>query len=118
MGIVIQRITRVWERHHVLTDAQHGFRPGRGTDTALLQFINAREHADESGTQLYTSSWDIRRAFDSVSRGAMELSWCRLGVPKPVAHWLATMDTGEPTTIRYDGMEPDPGIRFRGLPQS
>ena len=100
VGIVIQRITRAWERHHVLTDAQHGFRPGRGTDTALLQFINAREHADESGTQLYTSSWDIRRAFDSVSRGAMELSWCRLGVPKAVAHWLATMDIGGPTTIR------------------
>ena len=94
VGIVIQRITRAWERHHVLTDAQHGFRPGRGTDTALLQFINAREHADESGTLLYTSSWD------SVSRGAMELSWCRLGVPTPIAHWLATMDIGGPTTIR------------------
>ena len=96
VGIVIQRITRAWERHRVLTDAQNGFRPGRGTDTALLQFLNAREHADESGTQLYT----IRRAFDSVSRGAMELSWCRLWVPKPIAHWLATMDIGGPTTIR------------------
>ena len=56
VGIVIQRITRAWERHQVLTDAQHGFRPGRGSGTALLQFINAREHADESGTPLYTSS--------------------------------------------------------------
>ena len=30
----------------------------------------------------------------------MELSWCRLGVPTRVAHWLATMDIGGPTTIR------------------
>ena len=49
---------------------------------------------------MYSSSWDIRRAFDSVPRGAMEISWTRLGVPAPIAHWLATMDVGGPTVIR------------------
>ena len=48
VGIIIGRITRAWERHRVLADAQHGFRPGRGTDAALIQFINAREHAEEA----------------------------------------------------------------------
>ena len=100
VGLIIGRITRAWERHSVLADAQHGFRPGRGTDTALLQFINAREHAEEAALPLYSSSWDIRRAFDSVPRGAMEISWTRLGVPANIARWLATMDVGGPTVIR------------------
>ena len=57
VGIVVSRITRAWERHQVLSPTQHGFRPGRGTDSALLQFLNATEHAAETGTPLYTSSW-------------------------------------------------------------
>ena len=100
VGIIITRITRAWERHGILSDAQHGFRSGRSTDTALLQFINAREHAEEALIPLYSSSWDIRRALDSVPRGAMELSWSRLGVPTAIAHWLAAMDIGGPTAIR------------------
>ena len=51
-GITVGRITRAWERHRVLATAQQGFRPGRGTDTALIQFINAREHAEETNTPL------------------------------------------------------------------
>ena len=100
VGIVVSRITGAWEGHRVLAPAQHGFRPGRGTDSALLQFLNATEHAEETSTSLYTSSWDIRRAFDSVSREAMEVSWLRLGVPPTVSRWLAYMDVGGPTVIR------------------
>ena len=33
-GIIVVRITRAWERHHVRATAQQGFRPSRGTDTA------------------------------------------------------------------------------------
>ena len=136
VGLIIGRITRAWERHGVLADAQHGFRPGRGTDTALIQFINAREHAEEAALPLYSSSWDIRRAFDSVPRGAMEISWTRLGVPADIARWLATMDVGGPTVIRSpwalqtwarsaaQGFGPTPSLdrpctfhRDRGTPQ-
>ena len=135
-GIIVGRITRAWERHRVLATAQQGFRPGRGTDTALIQFINAREHAEETNTPLYTSSWDIRRAFDSVSREAMELGWTRLGVPPQIAGWLAGMDVGGATAIRspwalqswwqhqYEGFRTTPSMdgpntfqRERGTPQ-
>ncbi|OXE37212.1 MAG: hypothetical protein CGW95_02890, partial [Phenylobacterium zucineum] len=100
VGIVIKKITRAWDRHGLLSDAQHGFRHCRGTDSALLQFINAREHSEATNTPLFTSSWDIRRAFDSVPRSAMELSWTRLGVPPAIATWIAHMDIGGSTAIR------------------
>ena len=136
VGIVVHGITRAWERHSVLDPAQHGFRPGRGTDSALLQLLNATEHAVETQLPLYTSSWDIRRAFDSVSREAMEVSWLLLGVPPAVSRWLAYMNVGGPAVIRtpwalatwkqeqYAGFQAVPStehpatfVRSRGTPQ-
>ena len=109
VGITIDIITAAWDRHGVLAEAQQGFRHGRGTDTALLQFLNAKEHAGETGTPLYTSSWDIRRAFDTVPREAMELSWTRLGVPARTARWIANMDVGaKPPSARRGPFRPGP----------
>ncbi|OXE37562.1 MAG: hypothetical protein CGW95_00900, partial [Phenylobacterium zucineum] len=136
VGVTISKITACWERHHILSPTQHGFRRGRGTDSALVEFINAMEHAEEHHIPLYTSSWDIRRAFDSVSKSAMELSWVRLGVPQHVAVWLAHMDDSGATAIRspwaltcwhkhkYSGFssivsdrQPATFTRIRGTPQ-
>ena len=74
MGLTIKKITAAWDRHGILSESQHGFRHKRGTDSALLQFINAVEHSVATGIPLYTSSWDIKRAFDSVHRDAQEYS--------------------------------------------
>ncbi|OXE35816.1 MAG: hypothetical protein CGW95_11575, partial [Phenylobacterium zucineum] len=136
VGVTITKITSCWERHQILSPIQHGFRRGRGTDTALVEFINAREHAEEHHLPLYTSSWDIRRAFDSVSKSVMEFSWLRLGVPKHVASWLAHMDDDGATVIRspwalscwhkqkyagftdtLGGRQPATFTRIRGTPQ-
>ncbi|OXE37641.1 MAG: hypothetical protein CGW95_00400, partial [Phenylobacterium zucineum] len=100
VGIIVNKITSCWDKHGTLSEAQHGFRHRRGTDSALLQFINAREHSEASRSPLFTSSWDIRRAFDSVPRSAMEISWTRLGVPPTIAAWIAHMDTDGRTAIR------------------
>ena len=78
MGIIITRITRARERYHAHSHTQRDFRPQRGTNTALLQYIDALEHAEKVRTPLFTSRWEIRCAFDSVSRETMELSWLRL----------------------------------------
>ena len=105
--------------------------PGYGHGPPLhLQLINAREYAEETGTPLYISSWDIRRAFDSVSREAMELGWKRLGVPSRIAERLAGVNVGGATAIRspwalqtwwlhqYEGFRTTPcgnGARHRGM---
>jgi len=93
VGIVIDMITSIWEQYETLAPSQHGFRRRRGTDTALIEVINILEHAQE------TDSWDIKRAFESVTRPLMDLAWCWLGVPPDVARWLAYMDLGGPVTV-------------------
>ena len=50
----------VWERHHVLTDAQHGCRPGRGTDTCFVEHeaATAQEH-------MGPGNWDLCQTKDT-----------------------------------------------------
>jgi hypothetical protein len=88
-GMIVRRIQAVWTNHNVLHSSQHGFRWRQGTDTALLRIIDALEDAREFGTEARMTLWDLRRAFDSVSRNFLRLSWTRLGVPADCVAWLA-----------------------------
>eukprot|EP01034_Spumella_vulgaris_P036599 gene36599-45138_t len=78
--IILHRINQIWHKHSTLSPLQHCQR-GKGTDSALLQRIAVTEAAQEAALDLYTSSWDFRKAFDSVSKPIIRLAWTRLGVP-------------------------------------
>ena len=136
LWIYVRKIVQHWEAHQILTHSQHGFRRGHGTDSALLIHLNCLEHARHTNSPLFLSSWDIRRAFDSVSKEAMDASWRRLGVPAATANWIAHLDDQGPTAVRspwaldawrrakYVGLPPGtsperPGTftRERGTPQ-
>ena len=65
--IYIRKIVHLWESHQTLTHSQHGFRRGHGTDSALMVHLNCIEHARLTSAPLFLSSWDIRRAFDSLT---------------------------------------------------
>ena len=65
---------------------------GRGTETGVLEFAATLETAKELRTEVFISSWDLRRAFDSVDRRLLVFSWERLGVPSQLAQYLVDMD--------------------------
>jgi exonuclease III len=92
MGIVVHRITAIWENRGLLSNSQYGFRAQRSCEGPTLQVLNAQEEAEESGTELHGSSWDIRRAFDSVPKAVLVMSWERLGVPSDVANYIIDLD--------------------------
>ena len=94
MGIYVRRIWKFWKEARVINGAQHGSVPGRSTATAVTQIIDALETAKELKSTLYVSSWDIRRAFDSVSKPLMHWALRRLGVPEDLARMFLTVDEG------------------------
>jgi len=81
MGIVVTRITQIWKRKGNLSDSQYGFRSKRSCEGPSLQVINAQEEAEELGTELHGSSWDIKRTFDSVPKAVLVMSWEPLESP-------------------------------------
>ena len=78
--ILLQRILEVGKQNDGLRHALLGFCVGGSTMTASLMFINMLEETIEKGEFLHTCSWDITRAFDSVSKNVMHMAWTRLGV--------------------------------------
>ena len=72
--LLLHRILSVWQRHHMLHRFQHGFISGLSTMTASTLFINMLEDAIENKRPLHTCTWDITRAFVSVSKNVMRLA--------------------------------------------
>ena len=98
--LLLHRILDVWGKHNVLHRYQHGFIHGRSTMTASTLFINMLEDAVERGHPLHTCTWDITKAFDSVTKNVMKLAWTRLGVPDEWVQWLVGLDEKGTTTVR------------------
>eukprot|EP01042_Synura_sphagnicola_P036407 gene36407-biopygen4424 len=98
-GLIVKRITSL-QKHGVLSLNQHGYLPKRGTDTANLQLLNTLESAWDEQRPLYGCSWDMKKAFDSVSKPLILLCWQRLGVPLAIAQWLVDLDEAGYTIVR------------------
>ena len=54
-------------------------------NTALLHLQAALEAAQESGTDIYMPSWDIKRVYGSPSKTDIKLAWIRLGISPNIA---------------------------------
>ena len=84
----------------MLRDSQNGGLKEKGTDTASVLLINALESARELMVQILVSSWDKKRAFDSVSKNLAKFSLIRLGVPRVMADYIIDHDLDGPAIIR------------------
>ncbi|NDG65061.1 MAG: hypothetical protein EBY29_16615, partial [Planctomycetes bacterium] len=90
----------LWEKHGLLDRSQHAYRSGRGTENALLHQISGMEEAEETATDLLTSTWDQVHAFDCLGRNASRISLYRLGVPHECLTGLIGIDETGKTVIR------------------
>ena len=95
VGAIIRQIRSAWESSRILNPAQYGFRSGRSTHSAIIQLVNNLEGSAEEDQSLFFSSWDIKRAFDSIPRWVIEVSLRRLGVPSAIASYLSFIDEGD-----------------------
>jgi hypothetical protein len=65
-----------------------------------MQLETMFEQSHSSQSPLYLSSWDISKAFDSLSKNTLRFSWTRLGVPVDIANLLVSLDEQGHTIIR------------------
>eukprot|EP01041_Mallomonas_annulata_P042124 gene42124-biopygen5666 len=98
--LIVRRIVRAWDQADIMHNAQQGFRTAMSTMTAILQYVNAVEEAQELKLPIHRSSWDMTKAFDTVSKNAMMLAWLRLGVPMDIALWLVELDRSGVIMVR------------------
>ena len=94
LGITVDRLQRLWSTpgESMLCGSQYGFLRGRSTEEAVLEVVNVFETAKEWRSELYVSSWDIKRAFDRVPKALLILAWIRMGVPECIAKYIVGLD--------------------------
>ena len=90
VGLLINKIQTQWSKIGFI----------RGTDTALIQTINAIVTAREHGSKICITLWDMRIAFDSLPNQFLIFSWVRLGIPAEVAEYMVNMDMNGYTVVR------------------
>jgi hypothetical protein len=99
-GITYKRIAKVWQQYGALDEAHHGFVSHKGTDSGILDLLNQLEKALEWGVSALLCSWDVKRAFDSISRTAIRMALHRLGVPIHVIRMIHEMEIEGVTIVR------------------
>ena len=99
-GIFVHRILTYLHNNNILCLNQHGFLWGKSTESASIILLNALETAHEWRSSLYISSWDLKRAFDSVPTAMLVWSLIRIGIPPGLAEYLACMDLDGYVSIR------------------
>ena len=94
VGLIMRKIAAFWEKWKLVDQSQHAYLRGKGTHTVLPQLLNCLEGARDFTTSIFLSSWDMKKAFDSVGRKF--LLWCliRLRIPKELASYMIGLDIG------------------------
>ncbi|BHF61546.1 hypothetical protein SprV_0100452100 [Sparganum proliferum] len=64
--IIKKALMQFREQHHLLSDAQHGFRSGRSCITNLLFTLERWTKARDEGRVVHAIYIDFKKAFDSV----------------------------------------------------
>lgn len=65
--IITSRLVTFFENNSLLIDSQHGFRAGRSTETAILQFINNVYQCLEKKHHVVGVFLDLSKAFDTLN---------------------------------------------------
>ena len=76
-SVVCSQLLEYLTTHSVLTDAQHGFRPGRFTESAMLDAVGYLLESVDRGNIGCLTTADTSKAFDSVQhpRLLQKLAW-------------------------------------------
>ena len=99
-GVIMEKIKKFWTRWGLIDERQHGLMGGKGTHSAIPILINSMETAKDFTTDMYLSSWDIKRAFDSLGMEFVLWALERMHIPKELATYLVSIDKAGMTFVR------------------
>ena len=99
-GMIMGKIREFWKKWRLIDETQHGFMGGKGTHTAIPILVNCMETAKDFATDIYISSWDIKRAFDSLGPEYVIRALQRMHIPREIAEYLVKLDDGGKVYVR------------------
>ena len=101
----------------LLTDCQHGFRPGRSCATQLLCTLEDWTRLMEEGEPVDVAYLDFRRAFDSVPHLRLLQKLHDMGIRGRLLEWLRSFLTDRKQRVILNGSASDWTPVGSGIPQ-
>ena len=78
---VCNRLKNYFHEHGIIDQSQNGFVRKKSTTSEILQIINVISESNAFSFPIDLMTWDISKAFDSVSRPIQYWCWRRVGTP-------------------------------------
>jgi hypothetical protein len=93
-------LCRLLGKHKLLHDSSHGYRKKRGCDTALLNLINLQEEVELRGGSCCISTWDMKKAFDTVHPDFVKIALERMGMDPLSANYYVKLNSQGKVIVR------------------
>ena len=116
-SIVRHEIVSHLMKNNLITDAQHGFVPGRDCMTQLLECIEDWTRRLESSKAFDVIYTDFSKAFDSVPHERLFLKLEAMGIKGDVLYWIKSFLRGRTQCVNVDGTKSTWRDVLSGIPQ-
>ena len=116
-SIVRDEIVSHLMKNNLITDAQHGFVPGRDCMTQLLECIEDWTRRLESSKAFDVIYTDFSKAFDSVPHERLFLKLEAMGIKGDVLYWIKSFLRGRTQCVNVDGTKSTWRDVLSGIPQ-
>ena len=111
------RIVKFLQVHNILSEQQFGFRTGRDTSDAVLEFLDHAYTALDSRNHLVAICIVLSRAFDTLDHGILLSKLEHVGVRGVVWEWLRSYLSDRKQFVTVNGSSSTLEPLIMGVPQ-
>jgi hypothetical protein len=115
--LVKKRIVNFLERFHILNAHQHGFRQGKSTESALLEFLDTIHNGLNLGKACGGLFIDAAKAFDMVDHNLLLSILSDIGFRGVSNKWFASYLANRTVRVKINDTFSDPRMLHIGVPQ-
>lgn len=115
--LVYNRILNFLNVHNVLTDSQHGFRPGFSTESSSVELIQHIHNEMDKKHQVVAVLFDLTRAFDTVDKIFVCNKISNMGLRGPINKWVESFLSNRKIIVKISEVQSDIQDINIGTPQ-
>ncbi|BHF68838.1 hypothetical protein SprV_0301187900 [Sparganum proliferum] len=115
--IIKKALMEFLEQHHLLSDAQYGFRSGRSCLTNLLFTLERWTKARDEGNLVHAIYIDFKKAFDSVPHQRLLHKLRNAGIRGRLLVWIQSFLAGRSQRVQVGRQQSSDVSVVSGVPQ-
>lgn len=115
--LMANRLIEYLDKNELFDMHQHGFRHGRSTSTAIIDYLNELYRKLDNGDACLGVFVDLSKAFDLVDHRLLLDKLYRLGIRGVPSQWIESYLTQRTQYVDLNGVKSDILITNRGVPQ-